>query len=425
MCFDEHEEEDMKGKRRILRWSVLLCALTMPGLFGCGQQVSRPGGGDTPKASADPVIEDVPVLAGAIDSVRLRNKVIKNYTVHNGSVLENFYNLYNFEVERCDDSEYPYRMWIFGESTGSSSDPDTGYDSIFHGRSRDLDHWEMWCGEENGESLWDSEMKPSRWKPVMRRADKKYDSVHNGDPSVVYKDGKFYMAFSSVGFDSRDGQTYIVNCIMGAVSEDGIHWTKSVEPLLIWDREYEEGWVAGTPTPPSTGGYHRPSLMWDNVDNKWKLWFDYYLPGTFLSMGYAVNNGDFMLSSHWQLIHAEQTPQLKDWPNPEVCRIGEKYYAFTDAPGFGVSRGGAQNDRQLLVAVSDNGWDWRVLGRFLPENKEWGTHLPQVFVDEPDGSGAKLYLFYSMTDAEDLPRYIKANYLIIDPAELEKLSIDQ
>ncbi|MBO7406334.1 MAG: hypothetical protein J6V14_01785, partial [Clostridia bacterium] len=31
------------------------------------------------------------------------------------------------------------------------------------------------------------------------------------------------------------------------------------------------------------------------------------------------------------------------------------------------------------------------------------------------------YLFYSMTDQENLPRYVKANYLVIDAAELLKL----
>ncbi|MBO5076738.1 MAG: hypothetical protein J5584_03975 [Clostridia bacterium] len=410
----------MKGNRSLIKWCALLCALLLPGLTAC----SAPGHGMpevTRGSTSTPEPEAVPELKGAVDNARLRNKTVKNYTVHASPVLENFYNLYNMEVERCDDPEYPYRMWIFGESTGDRANPDTGYDSIFHGRGRDIDHWEMWCGEQNGIDIWDTTMDPALWQPVLRRADKNYDSVHNGDPSVVYKDGRFYMAFSSVGFDERDGRTYIINNIMGAVSDDGIHWTKSEAPLLIWDREYIEGWEAGTPCPPSTGGYHRPSLMWDNAENKWKLWFDYYLPGTFLSMGYAVNNGDFMQSSHWQVIHAEETPQLKDWPNPEVCRIGDKYYAFSDAPGYGVSRGGAQNDRQLVIAVSDNGWDWRVLGRFLPESKEWGTHLPQTFIDTAQGGETKLYLFYSMTDQENLPRYVKANYLVIDAAELLKL----
>ncbi len=409
----------MKKSNRFARWFVLLCALMLPGLCACAGP-----GHVLPERTTEPVPkparEEIPELAGAVDNARLRNKTIKNYIVHESPVLENFYNLYNMEVERCDDPDYPYRMWIFGESTGDRANPDTGYDSIYHGRGKDLDNWEMWCGERNGADVWDTTMDPKLWQPVLRRADKKYDSIHNGDPSVVYKDGRFYMAFSCVGFDDRDGRTYIINNVMGAVSDDGIRWTKSAAPLLIWDREYEEGWEVGMPCPPSTGGYHRPSLMWDNAENKWRLWFDYYLPGTFLSMGYAVNNGDFLEPSHWQVIHAEQTPQLRDWPNPEVCRIGDKYYAFSDAPGYGVSRGGAQNDRQLVMAVSDNGWDWRVLGRFLPESKEWGTHLPQTFVDDAGGV-TRLYLFYSMTDKENLPRYIKANYLVIDAVELLKL----
>ncbi|MBP5631136.1 MAG: hypothetical protein J6Y21_00025 [Clostridia bacterium] len=419
----------MKRFEKVVK-TVLTLMLTgcVAGAAGCGG-TREPGDqlpgatGQPPEATSCPefVPEIVPEITNTEDSLRLRSKTLKIFERNETPVLEGFYNLYNPEVERCDDPEYPYRMWIFGESTGSAKDPNTGYDSIFHGRSSDLQHWEMWCGEEGGGSIWDAGGDPALWKPVMKRSNKSYDSIHNGDPSVVYKDGRYYMAFSSVGFDERDGVTYIVNCVMGAESTDGIHWVKSEAPLLIWDREYTEGWVAGTPTPPSTGGYHRPSLLWDNEESKWKLWFDYYLPGTFLSMGYAVNNSGFLDPANWQLIHAEETPQLRDWPNPEVVKLGGRYYAFTDAPGFGISRGGAQNDRQLVMAVSDNGWDWRVLGRILPEDKQFGSHLPQTFV-LTDGSGVQwLYLFYSVTDKESLPRYIKANYMKATAEEIVKL----
>ncbi|MBQ2306794.1 MAG: hypothetical protein II184_04695, partial [Clostridia bacterium] len=204
----------MKKSNRFARWFVLLCALMLPGLCAC----AGPGHvlpERTTEPVPEPVREEIPELAGAVDNARLRNKTIKNYIVHESPVLENFYNLYNMEVERCDDPDYPYRMWIFGESTGDRANPDTGYDSIFHGRGKDLDSWEMWCGERNGADVWDTTMDPKLWQPVLRRADKKYDSIHNGDPSVVYKDGRFYMAFSCVGFDDRDGRTYY------DVTEDG------------------------------------------------------------------------------------------------------------------------------------------------------------------------------------------------------------
>ncbi len=422
----ERKKCEMMRAGRITK-AILTLILTgcVAGSAGCkgggrGEVTAPQKTEGTPSATSYP--ETIPEITDTEDSFRLRSKTIKIFERNERPILEGFYNLYNPEVERCDDPEYPYRMWIFGESTGSKDDPDTGYDSVFHARSKDLLNWEMWCGDENGENVWDASGDPALWRPVMRRSDKSYDSIHNGDPSVVYKDGTYYMAFSSVGFDEREGITYIVNCVMGAVSSDGIHWTKSRAPLLIWDREYTEGWEAGTPAPPSTGGYHRPSLLWDNEEGKWKIWFDYYLPGTFLSMGYAVNNASFLEPDDWQIIHAEDNPQLRDWPNPEVCKIDGKYYAFTDAGGFGTSRGGAQNDRQLIMAVSENGWDWHVLGRMLPEDKQFGSHLPQTFVMTESDGVKWLYLFYSITDKPSLPRYIKANFMKVPVSELEKLN---
>ena len=375
---------------------------------------------DTPSPSPAekiPVIESVPEITDTVDTIRARhNNLTEYWTVNENPILYNFVNLYNCEVVKTEDDEYPYRMYIFGETTAEDSNPDKGYDSIYHARGKSLTEWEVWCGDD----AWDTTMMPSLWKPVLRRAETNYDSVHNGDPSVVYKDGTYYMAFSAVGFDNRDGVTYIINNSMGATSDNGVHWTKSSAPILIWEKEYEEGWVAGEASPPSTGGYHRPSIIWDEEENKWKMWFDYYLPGTFLSMGYAVNNGDFMDPDDWQLIHAEQTPQLKDWPNPEVVKINGKYYAFSDAPNFGTSLG-PQNDRQIVMAVSDNGWDWRVVGRMLPEDKTYGTHLPQPFVQEENGE-LFLYVLYSMVIEEDLPKYSMANFMKISVSQLESIT---
>lgn len=359
--------------------------------------------------------EEIPEINYTEDSPRFRNrKLTEHFTVNDSPILYGFYNLYNFEVVKVNDKEYPYRMFFFGESHKESKY--LGYDSIYLARGRSLAEWEVYCGNGN----WDDTMDVPKWEPVMTRDSEPYDSIHNGDPSVVYKDGNYYMVFSSVGFDNRDGITYIVNCVMGAISKDGINWTKTEGPILIWDKEYEEGWDAREPHPPSMGGYHRPSLIWDEEEDKWKIWFDYFLPGTFVSMGYAVNNGEFMDPTHWQVLHADENPQLRDWPNPEIVKINNRYYSFSDCTGFGTALG-PQNDRQIVMAYSTNGYEWKVIGRILPEDKMYGTHLPQTFVEEVNGEKI-LYIFYSMVVEEDLPRYSKANFMHIKVEDLERLA---
>jgi hypothetical protein len=358
-------------------------------------------------------------LSSPMDSKEIRLlDLTRHWEVNPSPILQKFFNLYNCEVVRINDKEYPYRMWIFGVSTGDEKNPHFGYDSIFHARGKRLDSWEVYCGVGKE---WDTTMSPSLWQPVMVRSNNKYDFIHNGDPSVVYKDGRFHMAFSSVGIDNRHETNYIVNCVMGAVSEDGIEWQKSKAPLLIWEKELEEGWKAGEPTPPSMGGYHRPSLLWDDEENLWKIWFDYYLPGTFLSMGYAVNRTDFMEPGNWKVIRAGEEPLLRNWPNPEVVKIKGRYYAFSDAPHFGTARGGPQNDRRIVMAVSETGLDWRIIGHILPEDERFGTHLPQTYVEETDGT-LYLYIFYSMVIEKDLPNYSATNFMRIPVSQLVKMT---
>ena len=70
-----------------------------------------------------------------------------------------------------------------------------GCDAIFHARSKDLKKWEVYSGEDR----WNTTMDPKLWVPVITADNKPYDDWHVGDPSVVYKDGRFYMAFSATG----------------------------------------------------------------------------------------------------------------------------------------------------------------------------------------------------------------------------------
>ena len=325
--------------------------------------------------------------------------------------LWNFFNLYNPKIIQEPDGEYLFKMWFFGWAVEKPAQTD----EIFFARSKDLLAWEVYSGE-NG---WDSTMNPKLWVPVLVPGKERFDSAASGDPSVVLKDGVFHMAYSSVGFDfvphpnplpqgegaephpappsqgeKTEDRIYLVNCIMGATSTDGIHWKKSPEPILIWEKEFTNRWalVDGKigPVPEEYyGSYHRPSLLFD--EGRWRLWFDYFHPGTFLSLGNAENSSDFLNPLDWKVIRAEKEPLLRDWPNPAVIKINEKYLAFSDATGFPVEMGGDR--RQITLAESSDGVEWKELGHIRPEGMA-SSHVPEPFVVERDGA-RWLYLFYS------------------------------
>lgn len=311
-------------------------------------------------------------------------------------LLWGFRNLYNPDVVAVrGDEEYPFRMFLFGWAADDDNPGYPGADAVFVARSRDLLKWEVYSGDAG----WDTTMTPSRWVPVLCADAKPYDNVHNGDPSVVVRDGTFYMAFSSVGFDTvtdADGtqHTCVISCVMGARSADGIAWEKTAAPILIWDQEYVNRWaiVDGKipgPPPGYQGSYHRPCLMRDK--GRWRLWFDYFLEGTFVSMGYAENDGDFMDPADWKVVRAGDRPLLRDWPNTSVVRAGTEYYAFSDAPGYPTDWGG--DGRQLTVARSRDGIEWEVQGHLRPCPGQ-SSHVPEALV-HTDAEGTWLYLFYS------------------------------
>jgi hypothetical protein len=311
-----------------------------------------------------------------------------------GCVLGGFRNLYNARVLRVPDSDYPYRMWLFGWAAEDDNPGYAGADAVFHARSRDLRAWEVYAGE----GRWDATGDPSVWVPVLCAGTQPWDNIHAGDPSVVLRDGVYHMAYSSVGFDGvRDAEgkdhTYVVSCVMGATSPDGIHWTRSSRPILAWSEEFRNRWEIvngkiGDPPPDYYGSYHRPSLLWDK--GRWRLWFDYFVPGTFVSMGYAENEGDFLDPSSWQVVRAGDRPLIRDWPNPSVVRVGDRYMAFSDAPGYPAEWGG--DSRQTTVAESPDGIEWTVTGHLRPWGRE-SCHVPEAFVDAAAEGGPWLYLF--------------------------------
>ncbi|MFP6669634.1 MAG: hypothetical protein VB876_20150 [Pirellulales bacterium] len=304
-----------------------------------------------------------------------------------GSRLTNFNNMYNPCVVETG-GDYRYRMWFFGWAADHSNKNVPGSDAIFHARSKDLRFWEVYSRG----NTWDATMNPKKWAPVLHASDRWYEAWHVGDPSVVLRGGRYYMAYSATSkhFGKRAGYpTGMVQCLMGAVSGDGIRWKKSEQPLLIRGEDTADP----KPEPGRIGDFHRPSLHREG--GKWRLWFDYWLPGKGVCMGSAENRGNFMTAGGFRITHNLRHPVIENWPNPEVIRIGKRYHCFSDPPGYPVRPGESHwKSRQLREAVSADGASWRKLDFIPPDEDADACHVPQAFVTKVDGR-EWLYLFYA------------------------------
>jgi len=236
-------------------------------------------------------------------------------------------------------------------------------------------------------------MNPKKWQPVLYAGTNWYETWHTGDPSVVLKGGKFYMAYSSTSkpFDkpAKGYPASMICCVMGAVSSDGIHWKKTKQPLLI--RKKDE--MNPKSQPDRIGDFHRPCLRWD--DNKWKLWFDYWLPEKGICMGYAENTDAFTKKNGFKIIHNLKKPILVNWPNPEIIKIEKQYHAFADPAGYPTKiEPRVWTGRQLCEAVSPDGTNWTRLGFIDPDDDAPACHVPQTLITEISGTNW-LYLFYA------------------------------
>ncbi len=302
-------------------------------------------------------------------------------------LLENFNNMYNPCVVETG-GEYHFRMWFFGWATGTANPGLPGADAIYHARSKDLAEWEVYCKDGS----WDTTMTPAKWWPVLHASDRWYEAWHVGDPSVVEKDGKFFMAYSATSkhFSKRKGYpATMVQCIMGAVSKDGIRWDKSDQPLLIREGDTPDP----APEPGRIGDFHRPCLRWQ--DDRWQLWFDYWLPGSGVCMGHAENEGAFMSRAGFRIKRDLRKPLLAHWPNPEVILIGDTYHCFSDPPGYPIEPGESRwKSRQLREAVSTDGISWKKLDFIAPDEDADACQIPQALVVELEGE-KWLYLFYA------------------------------
>lgn len=309
----------------------------------------------------------------------------KNYT----NVLSGFGNMYNFHVLYEQEADYPFRAWFFGWAVKDCNANIPGFhgcDAIFAGRSKKLEGpWEIYAGEDK----WDGTGNPSVWRPLFSPSGTYFDEWHNGDPSVIKVGKTYYMAYSATGHDKdripegapgdTDNDFY---CVMGATSEDGLHWHRSNEPILVYKDEF------GNKDPVLWGMYHRPSLMYE--EGKFKLWFDYWTPRG-VAMGYAENQGDFLDAKDWKCIRSGENPCLWEFPNPDVVKVKQLYYAYSDPGGYEPH---GWKGRKITEAVSVNGLDWQVIGYVEPDPDTPATHVPEALVMEKDGKSF-IYLFYS------------------------------
>ncbi len=316
------------------------------------------------------------------------------------TVLGGFKNMYHATVlparhlppDSAETRAYPFRMWFFGWADEDCNPGYAGCDAIFHARGKSLDAWEVYCGG----GVWDG--KREAWAPVLSAQATYFDAWHNGDPSVVWHDGRYYMAYSATG-PNKDGALFgqpgdedgEILCVMGAVSEDGIHWTRSEAPLLIHEPDVGRPGreAAKRPGPHGEfmhGMYHRPSLVYE--DGTWRLWFDYW-DGT-VALGYAEAPERDFLKGGFTVLCAGDRPVLREWPNPAVIKVGKRYYSFADPSGYGQGWPG----RQIAEAVSDNGLDWRMLGWIPPDADTPACHVPSPFLHEEDGR-TWLVVFYA------------------------------
>lgn len=318
------------------------------------------------------------------------------WTRHSRDLLTGFGNMYNLHVLDTGEVPYRYRGWFFGWAVKDCNRHIEGFegcDAIFAARAKSLDGpWEVYCG--NGQ--WDTRMDASRWRPVFAPQKEPFDSWHNGDPTVVRVGKRYYMAYSSVGHNTdgipfgtpgdRDGSLL---CIMGAVSEDGLNWRRSAKPILVHEADYGSPHVPGGEAH-LYGSYHRPSLLHEG--GRFRMWFDYWAGDRDgCSMGYAECRGDFLNPSDWKVVRAGTTPVLRQFPNPDVVRVGNRLYAYGDPPE-GSSH--PWTARKITEAVSVDGLSWRILGHIKAGSEAPALHVPEAFV-ERFGRRWKLHLFYA------------------------------
>jgi len=315
-------------------------------------------------------------------------------------ILNGFKNMYQPHVVVEDGQPYPFKMWFFGWATDVCNPGYSGCDAIFHARSQDLVNWEVWKGGGN----WDTTGNPALWVPVLTGDTTYFDDGHTGDPSVVKRNGVYYMAYSATGPDldgiprggagDTDGG---LSCVRGATSTDGINWTRSSEPLLIYEPEI--GQYEGYETDPTyLGDFHRPSLMWDG--DHWRIWFDYWGPTNSIGvcLGHAECYGDPMDKDDWVITNDLYQPLINNWVNPDVVEYNGTYYLFGDPVGY--LGGVGWENRQTRIATSADGINWSIGPFFDPDPDVPTNDVPEAVIVDYQGH-TWMYVYYSCQGGGD------------------------
>lgn len=318
-------------------------------------------------------------------------------------VLFGFRNCYHPCVLRVPDQRYPFRMWFFGWGAEDTNPGWPGCDAIFHARGRDLEHWEVYAGSDR----WDVSMDPRLWVPVLCASEQQpWDQWHVGDPSVVLHEGRFFMAYSSTGFNldgipgGAEGDTDgDLGCVMGAVSQDGISWTRTARPLVMAEADLGRRVFPADQENPTThaGFFHRPALLLE--DGTWRLWFD-FIQGTGdplrpyrMGVGYAEATIDgFLEPGAFKMVRDPQTDPLgPPFPNPSVVRAGGLYHMFGDPH---VRGGAGWASRKISHAVSVDGLDWVIVG-YIEHDPDVATNqVPEAMVHLDEGGVEWLVVWY-------------------------------
>jgi len=306
-------------------------------------------------------------------------------------LLTNFINMYNLHIiEEADDEAYPYKGWFFGWAIDQCNSGALGCDATYAARANSLQGpWEVYSGDDRqGRPVWDATLNPARWVAVIAGGESNFHNWHNGDPSVVRKNGKYYMVYSATGFN-KDGIAFgqpgdtdsDISVVMAATSDDGLRWNKSETPVLIYTPQWGQSTGDMDEYMHPMGSYHRPSLMIE--DGKFKVWFDGYVNGSF-HMLYAENAGDFMAYKDWNIVRGLDNPALPDFPNPDVIKIDDLYFAFGD-PSHPEGRETGWSSRKITWAVSLNGQDWKPVGHMKADAGWRANQVPEAPVVTESG----------------------------------------
>ncbi|HSV73109.1 MAG TPA: hypothetical protein VLH79_05055 [Chthonomonadales bacterium] len=356
-------------------------------------------GGAPPMPANEPVIVDGQRFGRHVDRTA-------SWRQAGGDLLHGFVNMYHLSIVRDPaDRAYPYRGWFFGWADDvCNTRIGHGCDMIFAARApRITGPWEVY----RGGGRWDATMNPRLWEPVLVAQNRMYDAWHNGDPSVVRLGRRWYMAYSATGHN-RDGIPFgrpgdtdsDLNCVMGAVSDDGIRWTRSRAPILM-----DPANVGAPPMRPgeylhARGVYHRPSLRREG--SVWRLWFDTFT-GSDMPMVVAENRGDFLNPDDWRIVRGPDRPALANFPNPDVVRIDDVYFAYGDPGGYeplvpsdpalAAKMDRAWASRKIMEAISLNGLDWAPLGYLERDADAQANHVPAATAMR-EGRAHWIYLTY-------------------------------